>query len=188
MKVYFTAALRGRKLFLKNYETIVKYLRELGYEVNTCDVLDDGIEDRVARQTEEDRIEAHCRLSRLLRNADVVVVEVSVPSTSLGYEITEALFLEKPVVVLYARGGNHPTLLEGRKDEKLQMMEYDLGGLKKLLEQAMIEAEKMLDVRFNFFVNQKIRDYLERVAKERRVPKSVFIRGLIEREMKKEER
>src|SRR4030042_1735074 len=110
MKVYFTAALRGRKLFLKNYETIVKYLREL------------------------------------------------------GYEITEALFLEKPVVVLYARGGNHPTLLEGRKDEKLQMMEYDLGGLKKLLEQAMIEAEKMLDVRFNFFVNQKIRDYLERVA------------------------
>jgi hypothetical protein len=41
-------------------------------------------------------------------------------------------------------------------------------------------------VRFNFFVSPKILTYLDWVGQKRMIPKSVFLRNLIEREMKKD--
>jgi len=47
-------------------------------------------------------------------------------------------------------------------------------------------ANKNIDVRFNFFVSPKIISYLDWVSKNRMVPRSVFLRELIEKEMKKD--
>jgi len=48
------------------------------------------------------------------------------------------------------------------------------------------EAKRRMDVRFNFFVSPKILAYLDWVAQKRMVPRSVFLRNLIEKEMKKD--
>ena len=77
-------------------------------------------------------------------------------------------------------------MLEGRKDEKLQMVAYTLNNLRGLLDKALDEARKKMDVRFNFFVSPKILVYLDWVAKKRMIHRSVFLRNLIEREMKKD--
>jgi hypothetical protein len=62
---------------------------------------------------------------RLLKDADVMVAEVSIPCTALGYENTEALYLDKPVIALHIM---REIVLNcyRRKDEKFQMVEYDL--------------------------------------------------------------
>jgi hypothetical protein len=49
----------------------------------------------------------------------------------------------------------------------MQVVEYDLSDVKPLVKQAMTEAEEMMDVRFNFFINSKILIILNRVAKKR---------------------
>jgi hypothetical protein len=183
MKIYFTTALRGKKIYGKNYRAIVEVLEKLGYEVTFNDVFEEGVEERVFNQTIVENESAHKRLLRLLKDADVMVAEVSIPSTALGYEITEALYLDKPVIALHTHEGNSPKLLTGRKDEKFQMVEYDLDGLGTILKQVLYDAGQMLDVRFNFFINPKLLDFLNWIAKEKQVSKSVYIREVLLREM-----
>ena len=65
-------------------------------------------------------------------------------------------------------------------------MEYDKQNIENLLDKATEEAKKEIDVRFNFFVSPKILTYLDWVAQKRMIPRSVFLRNLIEREIKKE--
>lgn len=184
MKVYFVASIRnGKRFYLKHYKAIVATLEKLGCEVETCDVFVEGIEDRVTKMSEKDLTEAHSRLLRRLKTADVVVVEVSVQSTSVGYEITEALFFEKPVIALYTNSSSIPLLLEGRNDERIQFLEYNLSNLPMVLEKAIDEAKRMLNIRFNFFIDSEILQFLDRIAKKQGISRSGYIRDLIKREM-----
>jgi hypothetical protein len=58
--------------------------------------------------------------------------------------------------------------------------------MEKILWDSLKEAKCLIDMRFNFFVSPKILNYLDWVGHKRMIPKSVFLRNLIEREMKKD--
>ena len=68
------------------------------------------------------------------------------------------------------------------------MVEYDEKNIDNKLEEALKEVKRDIDVRFNFFVSAKILSYLDWVAQERMTPRSVFLRDLIEKEMKKDKK
>ena len=59
-------------------------------------------------------------------------------------------------------------------------------NVEKNILESMKKAKGLIDMRFNFFVSPKILNYLDWVGQKRMIPKSVFLRNLIEREMKKE--
>jgi len=103
----------------------------------------------------------------------------------MGYLISKSLDLCKPAVVFYKKG-TKILFLKGINNPKLKLKEYDKQNIEKLLDEAIEEAKKEIDVRFNFFVSPKILTYLDWVAQKRMIPRSVFLRNLIEREMKKE--
>lgn len=56
---------------------------------------------------------------------------------------------------------------------------------KVLLKEAMSKAENKVDVRFNFFVTPRILLYLDWLAKNKKLPRSVYLRNLIESDMEK---
>lgn len=120
-----------------------------------------------------------------VKKADVVMMEVSGHSVTMGYLISKSLDLSKPVVVFYKKG-TKILFLKGINNPKLKLKEYDKHNIENLLDQAIEEAKKEIDVRFNFFVSPKILTYLDWVAKKRMIPRSVFLRNLIEKEIKKE--
>jgi len=120
-----------------------------------------------------------------VKKCDVVVVEVSGHSMTLGYVLGKALELNKPVVALH-RKGKKSYFVSGMDNFKLQVVEYDKTNVLKVLDEAMEKARKMVDVRFNFFVNPKILTYLDWVAMNKKVPRSVFLRELIEKQMKRD--
>ena len=185
MKAYFTASLREKDKYLANYTRIVKVMEGSGYKTLASDVLTPGSEDKIRLQTKVERHDAFVELTKRLKAADLVVAEISTPSISIGYEITSALELNKSVVVLHTPGTG-AVMLEGMNDEKLQVVEYTLEDLDEKVRNALAEAQKGIDVRFNFFVSPKILAYLDFVAQKRMIPRSVFLRDLIEREMKKD--
>jgi hypothetical protein len=185
MKAYFTASLRGTDKYLENYTRIVKVMEGSGFKTMTSDVLMPGSVKKVYAQTQTERYEAFQKLTKKLKQADLVVAEISTPSISIGYEVTHALELSKPVVVLHTKG-NGAVMLEGMKHEKLQVVEYSPDSLEEKLKKALTEAQKSVDVRFNFFVSPKILAYLDWVAQKRMVPRSVFLRDLIEKELRKD--
>lgn len=133
----------------------------------------------------KERADRFRRWVNYLKKCEVVVVEVSGHSMTLGYIIGKALELNKPVVALHQRG-QESYFVSGIKNIKLQVVEYDKERVEKVVDKALEKAKKMIDVRFNFFVSPQILTYLDWVARRRKVPRSVFLRNLIEKEMRKD--
>ena len=187
MKVYFLASPRVVGKRQKFFGRVFKYL-SADYKM---------VNDLVARLAKMDnteefyQVELKERVNRfkkwmsLLRQCDVVVVEVSGHSMTLGYVVGKALELNKPVVALYQKG-EESYFVSGIKNSKLQMVEYGEDNIEKALAEAMENARSLIDVRFNFFVSPEILTYLDWVASSKKVPRSVFLRELIEKQMKKD--
>ena len=120
-----------------------------------------------------------------VKKADFVVMEVSGHSMSMGYLISKALEMNKPVIALHKQE-HTPNFIKGIGDSKLIICEYDEKNVDEVLEKSLKTATGLIDVRFNFFVNSKILNYLDWVSQKRMVPRSVFLRNLIEHEIKKD--
>jgi hypothetical protein len=120
-----------------------------------------------------------------VKKADVVMMEVSGHSISMGFLVSKALDLSKPVIAFYKKG-TKSIFLEGINDPKFKLMEYDEKNINSVLDLAIEEAKKTIDIRFNFFVSSKILTYLNWISQNKNLPRSVFLRELIEKEMKKD--
>lgn len=185
MKAYFSASVHGRSTGEEMYEKIVTTLKKLDFEVYSDHVMKTDAEG-IDKQSAQEVKGVYQALINKIKKSDLVVAEVSTPSVSVGHEITEAITLNKPVILLRLEGGNRAMLLEGMSDVKVQNISYNKDNLVVLLGKAIEEAKKNMDVRFNFFVSPKILNYLDWVAQKRMVPRSVFLRDLIEKEMRKD--
>lgn len=185
MKVYFSGSVFYRDKFLDAYEKIVSVLKK-----NDCQVLEHTLKmpiEKYETMTDTDRVNNYKEILNWVDRCDFAVVEASFPSTlHMGHEISLILEKSKPVVVMYKKGFE-PTMLRAMKDERIIWAEYTgVGELEKVLVEAMEKAKKTEDVRFNFFVSPKILAYLDFVAQKRMIPRSVFLRDLIEKEIKRD--
>jgi len=184
MKIYFSGALYQKERLLDSYRRIVDLLKKKGYTV-----LEDTLSmplNKALEMDDEQRVRNYRNIVKWIDQADFSVIEGSFPSTlHIGHEITLAIEKSKPVIVLY-RTGAEPTIFKGLKDDRIIWVEYNDQNLEGVLVKAIEVAKKEEDVRFNFFVSPKILSYLDWVAQKKMIPRSVFLRDLIDREMKKD--
>jgi len=183
MKVYFTASIRGKRLYGENYKKIFEAIQELGYQ-NVDDLLFRIELGKFYEGSQKDRVNLYRETISKIRNADIVILEVSIPSLSMGYVMEKSLVEGKPVIALYLEGLNS-YFAEGIEDERLQVLPYRQDDIKKTLKYATEEARKQIDARFTILFPPRIMVYLDKVCKEKGVPRSVFIRNLIEERMRK---
>lgn len=183
MKIFFSASISGRESFEKEYELIVKDLEGRGHNVQSSHVL--GVDKKkLSEVSDKYRIEYYKKLVKWVTASDFVVAEVSQPSVSIGHEISLALEKGKNVIALTSTNRG-PDIFLGMKSEKLQMLRYTPESLHDVLDKAINKAKSKIDIRFNFFVSPEINDYLDWVAKVKRVPRAVYLRELVEKEMSK---
>lgn len=181
MKIFFEASIYGRKRFGKNYRLIVEQLLEMGHKVVEYSL---GLKEEQAYSLKKlEKQDFFNKVIKIIDNSDLFVVEASYPSLSVGFEISQALERGKSVVVLYSDGDAF-RFLQGLKSEKLLVVKYDLKSLKKVLADSIECASEQMDTRFNFFISPKIANYLDWVARKKRTPRAVYLRRLIEKDMK----
>lgn len=183
MKIYFTASIHGKEKFDTNYKKIVEVLAKFGHKVIADHILQVSLKN-LPHQRDEDRISYYKKMIRWITTCDLVVAELSHSSASVGHEVSVALEKGKPVVALYFRGQG-PHLLTGADSEKLLIVDYKLENLESVLKDAIKDASDQVDVRFNFFISPKIGVYLDWIAKNKKIPRAVYLRRLIEEDMKK---
>jgi 2'-deoxynucleoside 5'-phosphate N-hydrolase len=183
MKIYFTASLTGKNLYEENYKKIIKILEDMDIKVVSDHVLTEE-KGGVSAKSHEEIISFYKKISNWISQSDIVVAEVTYPSTNVGHEITLALEKGKPVIFLYIEG-KEPKLLNALDSEKSQLIPYKPKDLKTILKTSIEEAQDQMDVRFNFFISPKIGAYLDWIAKQKKTPRAVFLRRLIEEHMKK---
>lgn len=185
-KVYFTASITGKKHYLDNYLKIIRFLENKNCQVIYNHIIN-STESEVKLEKKEDRIRFHKQLERWITGCDFVVAETSFPSISIGYEISLALHLLKPILILYSTG-DPPTLLAHHKEEKLVCEKYNKDTLSDIIDDFINYVRGTIDTRFTFFITPKIASFLEKVSKKNKLPKSVYLRKLIEKDMKNFER
>jgi len=184
MKIYFSASRYYKKDYVSSYKRIVDLLNKGGYEVSDSSNL--RLASLGERLSDKEKVDLYTQMEKMMDKSEVCVFEASYPSTiHIGHEITLAMTKNKPVVVFFAKG-REPLLFRGLKEDKVYWVEYEAKNIEKKFREVMELANKNIDVRFNFFVSPKILNYLDWVSKNRMVPRSVFLRELIEKEMKKD--
>ncbi len=119
----------------------------------------------------------------LIREADVVILEGTVPAIDTGFYVQMCLELDKPVILLHHESVNL-NLLKGISNERLQVIQYTEGFFSKTLNEALNYAKDFVDIRFNFFISHELNSYLNWAAKKSYMLKSNFIRNLILQHMK----
>lgn len=182
MKVVFVASHSQGSELGEFYKRINKLLDDRGYIVYSGTLFNEKKHSEYL-EDQKKREEWYKESIAKVREADVVVVETSYPSTAnVGHELTYALDLGKPVIALY-KSGRDPFFLRGRVDDKLTILPYTTYDLEQVLSNAFDYALATQDVRFNFFISPQIGRYLDWVAQKRRIPRAVFLRKLIEQEM-----
>lgn len=181
MKVYFTSSARASKQLKENYRLIFSLVKSLGH-THLDDYKDSDDASKIYFATHEENLRLYKNAMECIRNADVVILEVSTHSLTMGYLLQQGLSMSKPVIALYLQG-NKPVFAAGIDNEKLQLVEYTPETLKGELELALQNAQENTDVRFNFFISPAIGRYLDWVSKVKKIPRSVYLRALIEKEI-----
>jgi len=182
MKAYFTASIAGKDHLIKNYNRIVDHLVKLNVEVIADHILN-LTESQVNLQTKEQRLNFHDKLEKWITSSDFAVVEASFPSISVGYEIALALHSGKHVLVLYTQE-YPPALMAFHKDEKLVCEKYTMNTVTDIIDDFISYVSATHDQRFTFFITSEIALYLEKIARREKLPKSVYLRKLIEKDMR----
>jgi len=184
VKVYFGSSPRTKEKCPESVRSIYEKIKKMGY-IHTSDWIYKISPEKFYASSGEDMEEHHKEMMASIRRADICVFEVSVHSLSVGYLVNLSLEMGKTVVVA-SKNNSSLFLFKNVNSDKLITVVYNDANLDKKIEEALGSASKGVDVRFNFFVSPKILAYLDWVAKTKRLPRSVFLRNLIEKEMKKD--
>ena len=182
MKVVFIASHSQGKELGENYKRINAALESRGHSVFSGNLF--NLEKDVELEEKQQREGWYKEVIKHVKSAELIVIEISYPSTAnVGHILTEALDLNKPVIALYY-SGRDPFFLRGRVDDRLTLLEYTEKDLDSVVNSALDYASSVQDVRFNFFISPAIGRYLDWISKQRRVPRAVYLRRLIENDMK----
>jgi len=122
IKIYFAGSIRGGRDLAKRYRELIQILQSHG-KVCTEHVGDDNkfsLED--GNLTDR---EIHDRDLNWIRNADLMVAEVTVPSLGVGYEIANAIWLGKPLLCLYSHDAKHSLSAMISGSEALTIEKYN---------------------------------------------------------------
>lgn len=183
MKVFFNASLTGKAEYLSNYEQIRKAIESTDMQLLAAPVFHNE-KDKVIKEGKQEVINYYKKLQNWIRQADICVFEVSYPSTSIGHEIAMALHASKPVVAFHVQDAPPNIILESITDDRLQVIDYEVSQLSRLVTDALAYATEQMDTRFNFFISPQIGNYLDWISKYKKLPRAVFLRQLIEEDMK----
>lgn len=122
-----------------------------------------------------------------LNKADVVVVEASVPSFGVGYQVAMAEKMKKPILILNREGVDRSFFARGMGDG-IEFRQYNKDNLHKYVRRFLRENDiHVKDMRFNFFIDRQIYNYLRYSALKTGKTKAEILRGLVEREIENQQ-
>lgn len=128
----------------------------------------------------------YARLSSAISRADCVVIEGSVVSLGLGYVLTQALNLDKPVLFLSrdTRLSPHNRFAWSIHNKLLTSKNYqNMDELKKVLRD-FFDDNRFAKTRFNLVLPNRMNRHITVASKRQRTTKTGYILRLIEKDIK----
>jgi hypothetical protein len=118
-----------------------------------------------------------------LSRADAVIAETSTPSFSVGYQVAQAVAMKKPILVLNREGVEKSFFASGI-EAGIDYQKYTPDTIDTILAKWLRDNDiDTKDMRFNFFINRSIYNYLRWTALKTGKTKAEILRNLVEREI-----
>ena len=121
MNIYFACSITGGREFEPIYRAITTAMLSDGHEVPTAHLAEASfkfLEGQVSPR------EVYERDVAWIRTCDALVAEVSTPSHGVGYEVSYALSLQKPVLCVYREGQPVSKMLSGNSQPTISVKSY----------------------------------------------------------------
>ena len=112
MKIYFAGAIRGGRDKVYDYAEIINCLEEYG-EVLTKHIGDVNLTNAGEAIKDE---EIYARDIEWLKQCDLVVADITIPSLGVGYELAYAESLKKKIICCYEIDKNISGLIKGNSN------------------------------------------------------------------------
>lgn len=188
MKIFFLAAIQGKSELAENYKFVAEKIKTMGHKLTSDYLFDVSREKFENWKDSQELLDFHKKIIEDIKRSDMMVVEVTFERLSLGYWISLALELGKPTIALCRKGEKYHLLETLEISQKFTLYEYsDLNDLGKELPMLIDFASEQQDTRFNFFISPKHQSYLDWISKNKKIPRSVYLREMIEADMRKNE-
>ena len=122
-----------------------------------------------------------------LTRADVVIVDASVKSFSVGFQAAVALQQKKPILMLARNKIGGGFFASGIDETLVTYKEFDSATLDKIVSEFLEENKiDVKDMRFNFFIDRQIYNYLRWASHKTGKTKAEILRDLVAKEIDKQ--
>ena len=135
MNIYFACSITGGREFEGVYQEIVSALTDDGHLIPTSHLVQSDV---MENERELMPHEVYERDVSWIKECDVLIAEVSVPSHGVGYEIGFALNIGKPVLCISQKDRKVSKMITGNQDAALQIQTYTS------VEEAIAQARSFL--------------------------------------------
>lgn len=112
MDIYFSGSIAGGREKVEDYAKIVEILKEYG-NVLTTHIADTKL-GKVEKGITDKQI--YQRDTNWLKQSDMVLAEITVPSLGVGYELAYAEKENIPVICMYEKNKNVSRMITGNKN------------------------------------------------------------------------
>jgi hypothetical protein len=120
-----------------------------------------------------------------ITKADVVIADSTVRSFSVGYQVANAIQMKKPTLVLHKEGTQDSFFASGI-EVGVEYKEYSSKDIKEIIKKFLRENDiQAKDMRFNFFIDRPIYNYLRWAAYKTGKTKAEILRELVSKEIEK---
>lgn len=184
MKVHFTASMNSLEKHYGAYSEVVDVIKNSGHQL-VRDWLEEAGNKEMTRTKYSDiewRKISEQTLDAVIQ-ADIVVLDASSPSFSLGYQAAVALNHKKPLLVLFQYGTENRELIYDASyslmDTKVYKDHKDISNIvKSFIEIHDIDSK---DMRFNMFLDRESYTYLNWESSKTGKTKAQIIREIIKK-------
>jgi len=180
MKVHFTASRKSLQEDTASLKMIIDAVRAAG-----SDVARDWLGEAVDAYTgsgvvSEDWATIVKESLGAIAQADVIIAETSHDSFAVGYQIAIAIQQKKPILLLRHKDADRDAFVTGVEDGWVRHGVYDEKNLQEIISGFINENEvQSKDMRFNFFIDRQIYNYLRWASFKTGKTKAEILRELV---------
>lgn len=124
-------------------------------------------------------------ISHSIKESDLVIAGCSFPSINIEYEISHALQEEKEVIILKSKESGISFKISDPlfNDKNICIYEYEKNNLLSVLKESLEYNTPKKYQKFNVLFSPQMVAKLNLISKKKNLPKSVYIRELIEKSL-----
>lgn len=184
MRVHFIASVKNFDRDINTCQSIIQILKDNGLTL-TVDWLSKASKDSEAtkdwKSIYSENIEA-------VAKSDFVVAEVTNKSFLVGFQVSSALQLKKPVLLLSTSDEVDSVIGVDLNEENIKYAQYNKDNLEKIIKEFVDQNKKDgRQTRFNFFIDKKSLNYINWRSMKYGITKAEVIRNALKKDMDQSE-